>query len=115
MKNHKDLDAWKESIQLAIYVYQMVATFPPSEIYGLNSQIKRSVVSVASNIAEGAARNSRKEFIRFLNMAQSSLSELETQLIIAKELNFLSDDKIFEKLLTSQKLVGGLIRYLKKE
>ena len=114
MKNHKDLDAWKESIQLAVAIFKILESFPSSEMYGLTSQIKRSVVSISSNIAEGAARGSKKEFSRFLNIALGSLSELETQMIISKELKFYNDDKVFNDIARLQRLIGGLIRYTRK-
>lgn len=88
MKTHKDLDVWKNSISLVKEIYIVSKLFPKDELYGLTNQIRRSAVSVASNIAEGAARNYEKEFIRFLYIAKGSLSELETQIIIAKELEY---------------------------
>ena len=114
MKNHKDLDAWKESIRLAVTVFKILEEFPISEMYGLTSQIKRSVVSISSNIAEGAARGSKKEFTRFLNIALGSLAELETQLIISKELKFYDSEKVFNDIIRLQKIIGGLIRYTKR-
>lgn len=75
---HKDLNVWKESIQLVIDVYEITQKLPSEEKYGLISQIRRSAVSVPSNISEGVGRSSTKEFIRFLDIANGSLSELET-------------------------------------
>jgi len=91
MKTHKDLDVWKLSIDLVKDVYNITKTFPQSEIYGLTSQIRRCAVSIPSNIAEGSARNSNKEFIQFLYIALGSCAELETQLIISKEINIVSN------------------------
>lgn len=85
------MDVWKEGIELAVKVYEIVQKFPKEERYGLVEQIKRSAVSIPSNIAEGAARNSKKEFMQFLSISLGSISELETQLIIADKLGFLSD------------------------
>jgi four helix bundle protein len=86
---HKKLDVWLESIALATHIYQITELFPKSEIYGLTSQMRRAVVSVPSNIAEGAARHSQKEFAHFLNIAGGSLSELDTQIEIAYNLNYI--------------------------
>ena len=88
MKDHKDLDVWKQSIVLVEDIYALTKNFPSDEKYGLSSQIKRAVVSVPSNIAEGAGRKGDKEFIQFLYIAMGSLSELETQLILANRLQF---------------------------
>jgi four helix bundle protein len=78
--DHKDLDVWKASINFALELYEMTKHFPKEEIYSLTSQIRRSGTSIASNIAEGVARNSDKEFIQFLYIALGSLSEVETRL-----------------------------------
>lgn len=88
---HKKLDVWKEGVALATYVYQITDEFPKTEIYGLTSQMRRAVVSVPSNIAEGAARFSAKEFAQFLNIAGGSLSELDTQIEISFNLGYISD------------------------
>lgn len=78
MKTHKDLEVWKESIDLTNEIYSLTKTFPKYERFGLSSQMQRSAVSIPSNIAEGAARGSDKEFIKFLNYSIGSASELET-------------------------------------
>lgn len=88
MKTHKDLDIWNLSIDLVEDVYTLTRNFPREEIYGLTSQMRRAAVSIPSNIAEGAARNSKKEFIHFLYVALGSLSELETHLVITRKLGF---------------------------
>ncbi|MFZ5512676.1 MAG: four helix bundle protein [Pseudomonadota bacterium] len=85
---HKDLRVWQEGILLVKDAYRLTAAFPRDELFGLTSQIRRAAVSVPSNIAEGAARSSRREFVRFLGIARGSLSELETQAIIARELGY---------------------------
>jgi four helix bundle protein len=82
-KGYEDLDVWKESINLAELIYKITKLFPKDETYGLVSQMRRSAVSVASNIAEGAARNTKGEFGQFLGMSSGSLAELKTQTIIA--------------------------------
>jgi four helix bundle protein len=115
MKTHKDLEAWRQSIELVKTIYQATATFPKQEVYGITSQIRRSAVSVPSNIAEGAARNSLKEFIQFLYISLGSLSELETQWIIAGELGFTDNTEIIEKIETIRKIILGLIKHLKSK
>ena len=114
MKSHKDLDAWKGSIQLVKEVYALTKSFPVDERYGLTDQIRRAVVSVPSNIAEGAGRGSSPDFIRFLYISLGSLSEVETQLIIALELGYLSTiEAELEKIQQIRNLINGLIRHLK--
>ena len=76
---HKELEVWKQAIELAKVVYEITATFPSSELYGLVSRMRRSAVSIASNIAEGAARATDKEFIHFSHIALGSIAELDTQ------------------------------------
>ena len=84
MNNHKDLEVWKKSVELAKEVYETTKGFPKDEIFGLTSQMKRASVSIASNIAEGAARKGQQEFVQFLYIAIGSASELDTQIEIAK-------------------------------
>ncbi|MFA5010608.1 MAG: four helix bundle protein [Ignavibacteria bacterium] len=86
IKTHKDLEVWKKSIDLVSEIYEITKSFPKEEIYGLTNQIRRSAVSIPSNIAEGAGRNHDKEFIQFLYIAMGSSSELETQIFICKNL-----------------------------
>lgn len=118
MKTHKDLDVWKNSIELVKLVYKVTSNFPKDELYGLTNQIRRAAISIPSNLAEGAGRNHNKEFIQFLYIAQGSLSELETQLIIAKELDFIKGD-ILESLIIRLNQIRaqlvGLIKYLQKK
>jgi len=115
MKTHKDLDVWKESIELVTKIYRLVSNFPKEERFGLVDQMKRAAISIPSNIAEGAARNSQKEFLQFLYVALSSIAELETQLIISKKLGFLNNENIFEDLEKIKSKLLGLIRYLRKK
>ncbi len=115
IKNHKDLEVWKKSMDLVSNIYKITESFPNKELYGLTNQIRRAAVSIPSNIAEGAARNSKKEFIQFLYIALGSLSELETQIIIANRLEYLNNlDTLSEDLKFVQKLINGLIYCLKK-
>jgi four helix bundle protein len=88
---HKKLDVWREGVSLSTHIYKITESFPKTEMYGLTAQMRRAVISVPSNIAEGAARFSTKEFAQFLNVAGGSLSELDTQVEIAFTLGFLSD------------------------
>ena len=111
MENFKQLIVWKRSVNLAIEIYSLTSSFPSSEIYGLTSQTRRSAVSISSNIAEGAGRKSEKEFARFLRISYGSACELETQLIISRELNYLADDqmiKITRELNEIQKMIYTL-------
>ncbi|WP_456424169.1 four helix bundle protein [Lutibacter sp.] len=94
MHKIEELKIWKKSIKLTMLVYQLVSTLPSDEKYGLISQIKRSSVSIPSNIAEGAGRNSNKEFKHFLSIANGSSYELHTQLILTIELGLISKDKV---------------------
>ena len=111
---HKQPDVWNESIKLVTEVYKITKSYPKEEIYGLTSQIRRAAISVPSNVAEGAARNSDKEFIRFLYTALGSLSEVETQIIISVELRYLSNpEELFKKITSVKKMLLGLIKYLK--
>ena len=97
MHNYKELKIWKKSMDLVENIFQLIANFPDSEKYGLIYQIKRSAISVPSNIAEGAGRNSNKDFSRFLSISKGSLNELNTQLIISYRLNFI-DSKVLDQL-----------------
>lgn len=96
MKAHKlqDLKVWTKAIRLAKEVYLLTETLPDEEKFGLKSQIRRCAISIPSNIAEGAGRNHPNEFIQFLGIASGSTYELETQLILLIELNFISEDAI---------------------
>ena len=108
-RGHFRLDAWKVSRQLVVTVYRLTRGFPKEELFGLTSQLKRASISIPSNIAEGAARSGRREFAQFLNIARGSLSELETQLIIATDLGYLSlDDPVFASIERVSKLLTGL-------
>ena len=116
MRTHKDLDAWKLSVEWVVLIYQLTSTFPKEEVFGLTNQIRRAAVSIPSNIAEGAARNSNKELIQFLHISVGSQQELDTQFLIAKKLEYLTEDQYNEiniKIETVGKLLNGLIKYLK--
>ena len=113
MRDHKDLDVWKQSMVLVEDIYLLTKNFPADEKYGLSSQMKRAAVSIPSNIAEGAGRKGDKEFIQFLYIAMGSLSEIETQVILANRLQFIDSIEVYvvqiEKI---KKMLFGLIRYI---
>ncbi len=116
-RKHYELRAWQLSMQLVKDIYQLTSIFPSDEKFGLTNQMRRAAVSIPSNISEGAARQSNKEFIQFLYIAHGSAAELETQLIVAKNLRFL-DDKAFDLLNKERDEIGrmlfGLIKYRQK-
>ena len=97
MKDFRQLKVWEKSHQLALTVYKATKGFPKEELYGLTSQIRRSSMSIPTNIAEGCGRNTDADFARFLQMAMGSASETEYQLILARDLEFLPKD-VYEKL-----------------
>jgi four helix bundle protein len=116
MKTHKDLDVWKKSIEMVTKIYELTGNFPNRELYGLTNQIRRAAVSVPSNIAEGSGRNSTKELLQFLFYAKGSLAELETQLIIANNLKYISNEQKQEidiHLVSIFKMLSNLIKSLK--
>lgn len=113
---HNDLEVWGQSIELVTEIYTATALFPVSELYGLVSQIRRASVSIPSNIAEGAARQTSKEFIQFLHIARGSAAELETLLIISQNLGFLKNaDDYLEKLAIIRKRLNRLISVIGNE
>ena len=118
MKTHMDLDVWKLSIEVVKDIYEITKSFPKEEVFGLTSQIKKAAISIPSNIAEGASRQTNKEFIQFLYISLGSASELETQLIIARELGFIDVDNmeiINGKIENIKKMITGLINYKKSK
>ncbi len=108
MRPHEKLQTWIESVDLVLNVYKASETFPKEERFGLTSQIRRAAVSIPANIAEGAARHSTKEFAQFVSNAQGSASELETELIIAHWLGYLSETT-FSQLLQDLDRLGRMI------
>jgi four helix bundle protein len=100
---------------LVKYIYFTTAAFPKEELYGLTGQMRRAAVSIPSNIAEGAARNNEREFLQFLGIARGSLSELETQLLIAAEVGYINDvTPALEQVEKLFALLGGLINTIKR-
>ena len=110
---HKDLDIWKLGIELVQEVYKTTVEFPKEEIYGLTNQMRRAAVSIPSNISEGAARSSKKEFIQFLYVALGSLAELETQAIISEKLGYLKNHPLMELIEKQRRKQLNFIKYLK--
>jgi four helix bundle protein len=111
MHNFKDLKVWQKSIDLAELVYQISASFPKDERYGLTSQVQRCCVSIPSNIAEGCGRNSDKDLQRFLSFSTGSSFELETQMILANRFNYINENTFntFSNNLSEiQKMIFGL-------
>ncbi len=112
-KSFKELIVWQKSIHLVKAIYKTTEQFPKSELYGLTNQMRRAAVSIPSNIAEGYKRKSRLEFLHFLSIAEASAAELETQIIIAKELYPSTFDGVAEQLLMEvQKILVIFIRKL---
>jgi len=116
-KPHKRLNAWKESIHLSLLIYDLVNRLPKNEEYGLATQLRRAATSIPANIAEGAARQTRREFIQFLYIARGSISEVDTYLEIAQRLGYFHKEsllKIEQKMIDVDKITTGLIQALKK-
>jgi four helix bundle protein len=114
-KPHHKLVVWQRSLAFVTAIYRMTAQFPPDERFGLVSQMRRAAVSIPSNIAEGAARNTHKEFVNFLYIAQGSASELETQMFISRELGFVDADPLnvlLKELDEISKMIIGLQKSL---
>lgn len=118
MNTHRDLIVWKESMLLVSLLYQCIESFPKEELYGISSQIRRAAVSVPANISEGAARQHPREYLQFLRISLGSLSELETLLLIAKDLNYLDADcheEIQKKIKRIMIMLSALIRSLNQK
>ena len=116
MKTHKDLKVWKKSIDFVTKIYKETKNFPKEEIYGLVGQMRRAAISIPSNISEGAARESDKEFVRFLSISRASAAELETQLLISENLGYFGGTKIDlkQELVEILKMLTALIKKIKQ-
>ncbi|MFK8039072.1 MAG: four helix bundle protein [Crocinitomicaceae bacterium] len=114
MYNYKELKIWEMAMEVATDVYKLCKNMPSDEKYGIISQVKRSSVSIPSNIVEGAGRNTKNEFSRFLDISNGSNYELETQLLLIKKLFGTDADSIVEKLQSIQKMTYALKNTLKK-
>ena len=117
VKSYKELLIWQKGIKIVVFIYKLTKDFPKEEIYALTSQLKRASVSVPSNIAEGFGRQTDKSFNHFLNISRGSLNEIETQLIIAKELDFVLDNNLFNEILflieEESKMINAFSKNLK--
>jgi four helix bundle protein len=116
MKSHKDLEVWKEAVELSVVCYDVTRRFPKEELFGLVSQMRRAATSIPSNIAEGAARNGSKEFVKFLYISLGSASELDTQIEIAKRSGLGESSDLESLQLQTNKvsrMIQGLIRSVK--
>lgn len=111
IKDYRDLLVWQKSMSLAKEIYLFTESFPQHEIYGITNQMRRSAVSVPSNIAEGHGREAPKEFARFLRIARGSLSELQTQLYLSTDLNY-GDNTQFNNLMAASEEIGRMLRGL---
>ncbi|OGU17520.1 MAG: four helix bundle protein [Ignavibacteria bacterium GWB2_35_12] len=117
MRNHSKLRAFELADEIAVLIYKVTKDFPKDEIYGLTSQMRRAGISVPSNIVEGCARESQAEYLRFLEIAFGSLRELHYQFTLAVRLGYARESEISEcklKLLETEKVLGALIRSLRK-
>ena len=114
LKSYKDLIVWQKAYNLSLMIYKETEKFPRSEQFGLSNQLRRCGVSIVSNIAEGFQRQYTNEFIQFLSMAFGSCAECETQIMLAKDLKYLPEDK-FEKLIESLNEIGKMLNSLIKK
>ena len=117
-KSYQELDAWKKGIDLSVLLYFLTNNFPQHEVYSLTNQLRRCAVSIPSNIAEGLGRATTKDTLKFLAISKGSLYELETQLIIANRIGYLSNEahsKLNLLAMDCKKLINGLIKYLKSK
>ncbi|MDR0507354.1 MAG: four helix bundle protein [Dysgonamonadaceae bacterium] len=115
MVTHKDLIVWKKAMLLVTLLYQLTKSFPKDELYGLVAQMRRAAVSIPSNIAEGHGRCSDKELVRFLFISLGSSSELETQIIISNNLNFLSNEDYLKLLKLNEEIRKMLVALIRKK
>jgi len=115
MTTHKDLIVWKKSMNFVILVYKFTSQFPKEELFGLSSQMRRAAVSIPSNIAEGHGRNSEKELIRFLYISLGSATELETQILLSKELMFLNNDDFLKLSHLNNEIIKMLVSLIRSK
>jgi four helix bundle protein len=117
IKSYKDLLIWQKGIKIVSLIYQLVKSFPKEELFALTSQLKRASVSIPSNIAEGYGRNTDKSFSHFLNISRGSLFEIETQLIIANDLGFITSQTLYKEILNQieeeSKMINAFSKTLK--
>jgi four helix bundle protein len=113
IRDFRDLDAWKMGHELVIMIYRLTRQFPKEETFGLTIQMKRCAVSITSNIAEGFSRQTYKEKIQFYSISRGSITELQNQLIIAKDVGYINSEdyqRVFDQTTTTHKILNGLIK-----
>ena len=113
IESFTDLNAWKEAHQLVLMIYKVTKDFPKEEMFGLTSQIRRAVISITSNIAEGFSRQTYKEKIQFYSIARSSLTEVQSQLLVARDIDYINKqdfNNIADQSVVAHKLLNGLIK-----
>lgn len=118
LRSYKDLDVWKKGIEIVDFIYEVTNRFPKAEIYGLSSQMQRPAVSIPSNVAEGFARQHKKEFVQFCYIALGSCAELETQLIVAHNRRYVPDEdtgRLEEYLDHESRMLMNLIKSLNQK
>ena len=118
MSDFRNLKVWKKSHELTLQVYRVIEKYPKHEMYGLGDQIRRAASSIPMNIAEGCGTLHKKEFIRYLSIARASTSELEYQLILSKDLNYIEKktyDLIYPQIKEIQSMLNGMIKSVKKQ
>ena len=118
VQSYKDLEVWQRAMNLVTNVYGLTRSFPKEELYGLTSQIRRSAVSIPSNIAEGRAKRSTKDFMRFINIAYGSIAELETQLMLGQRLGYAADCNViplYDEIGHIGRMLNGLLSGLEKK
>jgi four helix bundle protein len=117
-KPHRELTVWQKSVDFIINVYELTEKFPKSELYGLTTQLRRASISIASNIAEGAARKSSKEFLQFLTIARGSISEIDTHLEVVGRLGYVSPirlEYLDSELTEIDRMLSGLMKNIRKK
>lgn len=118
MHNFRELIVWQKAIELSTKIYSLTQNFPAEEKFGIISQIRRAAVSIASNIAEGTSRNSEKEFCYFLQVSLGSSYEMETQIVIARNLNFLNNEAFNDIIISIteiQRMISGLQKSMENQ
>ena len=112
--HHRDLEAWKKSLEFVTEIYNITKSFPKEDLWGLTSQLRRAAISIPSNIAEGCGRSTAKETSRFIDIALGSIAEVETQLLIAQNLGYIDASEMLQQLSKINALTQGIRNYLKK-
>lgn len=118
VKSYRDVQVWQKARMLVSEIYKITAQFPKEETYGLTSQLRRAIISVPSNIAEGSSKGSTREYLRFLSISYGSLCEVETQLYLAFDLDFITEiqlQTLLEKTNELGRMTHGLIRSLEQK